>query len=502
MMTPRFVYIWFRYLKTDWLLRRNPSWAEAPFVLHAFNQNRMVVIAANRLAEREGVYPGTILADAKAMIPGLRSLEDNFSEFDGLLTNIAKWCIRYSPIVATDAPDGILVDATGCSHLWGGEASYLKHISEKLKQLGYSTRISMAGTPGTAWAVAHFGHNYSIFKNGEEKQALAMLPPQALRIDPEIAGTLHKLGLSVLADIFRIPTPSLRRRFGETFIRQLQLALGYREEILHPVIIPPIYSERLPCFEPVLNAGGIGIALEQLMKVLCSRLKAEEKGLRLASFKAYRTDGKMVSLSIRISRPSNNSPHLVKLFTEKINQLAAEPGIELFTLEAGRVEPLPPSQEKLWDAETGQLQDKTIAELIDRISNKIGEHKINRFLPAEHYWPERSIQPASSLEEKPACSWNASTVRPLRILLHPQPILVAAPIPDYPPMHFRHKGRLHKIAKADGPERIEQEWWLQGGEHRDYYYVEDEDGNRYWLFRSGHYEPGKKDQWFLHGYCA
>ena len=84
----------------------------------------------------------------------------------------------------------------------------------------------------------------------------------------------------------------------------------------------------------------------------------------------------------------------------------------------------------------------------------------------------------------------------------PEPIEVTAPIPDYPPMLFRYKGKLHKIIKADGPERIEQEWWLQEGQHRDYYCVEDEEGCRYWLFRSGHYDAEKTYQWFIHGFFA
>jgi len=89
----------------------------------------------------------------------------------------------------------------------------------------------------------------------------------------------------------------------------------------------------------------------------------------------------------------------------------------------------------------------------------------------------------------------------VQLLSKPEPIEVAAPIPDYPPMHFQYKGKLHKIRKADGPERIEREWWLDGGEHRDYYYVEDEDGQRYWLFRSGHYAV-QQSQWFIHGFFA
>ena len=70
------------------------------------------------------------------------------------------------------------------------------------------------------------------------------------------------------------------------------------------------------------------------------------------------------------------------------------------------------------------------------------------------------------------------------------------------PLNFRYKKDLHVIKKADGPERIEREWWLQDGEHRDYYAVEDEEGKRYWLFRSGHYNEVEKPKWFLHGFFA
>ncbi len=69
-------------------------------------------------------------------------------------------------------------------------------------------------------------------------------------------------------------------------------------------------------------------------------------------------------------------------------------------------------------------------------------------------------------------------------------------------MLFRCDGVTHKVRRADGPERIEREWWMDKGEHRDYYQVEDEQGRRYWLFRSGHYDQNEKKQWYLHGYFA
>jgi protein ImuB len=86
------------------------------------------------------------------------------------------------------------------------------------------------------------------------------------------------------------------------------------------------------------------------------------------------------------------------------------------------------------------------------------------------------------------------------MLRRPEPVEVMALLPDYPPKVFTYKGKRHVIEKADGPERIEREWWRDKGEHRDYYAVEDADGQRYWLFRLGHYDAAP--QWYIHGFFA
>ena len=139
---------------------------------------------------------------------------------------------------------------------------------------------------------------------------------------------------------------------------------------------------------------------------------------------------------------------------------------------------------------------------MDRVSSRIGADALHRYLPQEHWWPERSFKKAASLTEQPLIEWRVDKPRPVRLFSPPEPIEVMAPIPDYPPMLFRYRDKRHKITKADGPERIEQEWWIQEGDHRDYYAVEDEEGCRYWLFRSGHYDDKGKAKWFLHGVFA
>jgi len=148
------------------------------------------------------------------------------------------------------------------------------------------------------------------------------------------------------------------------------------------------------------------------------------------------------------------------------------------------------------------LEDGRLVELLDKISNKVGSASIHRYLPQECHWPERSIKPAKTLQDERMTTWRTDRPRPSLLLQKPEQIQVTAPIPDYPPMLFVYKNKVHQIKRSDGPERIEREWWLENGEHRDYYYVEDQDGQRYWLFRAGPYSDDQPREWFIHGFFA
>ncbi len=500
-MPKRFMTIWFRHLKTDWFVRCNPTLVATAFVLAAPDHGRMVVTAANALAQTQGIDLGTAIADARAVMPGLAVFDDIAGLSTKLLTGLAGWCIRFTPETAIDPPDGLILNISGCAHLWGGEKKYLTDIQNRFIQFGYDARIAIADTIVTAWAVCRFAKENNIIESGQSAAALMALPPAALRFDTAITERLEKLGLRQISSFINMPRPSLRRRFGTQLLQQLDKALGHEEEQIIPLIPLQPYQERLPCLEPIVTAKGIEIALERLLNALCLRLKKEEKGLRHAVFTCYRIDGKILKLEIGTNAASCNSNHLFKLFEIKIDTLEPALGIELFTLDALKVEELQAVQENLWGSFAG-LNDTGLSELLDRIGGKVGADKIHRYLPDEHYWPERSFKLANALNEPLQHAWKAGRPRPLQLLSKPEPVEVTAPIPDYPPMNFRYKGTLHKIIKADGPERIEQEWWLQQGQHRDYYYVEDEQGNRYWLFRLGHYDTGKLYQWFIHGFFA
>lgn len=498
-MEKRFISIWFRSLAIDWFTLRQPQLSDTAFVLSTPSHGRMIVTAANHFAEGQGVYRGMVVADARAIIPGLQVLDDKPELADKLLKRLAEWCIRFTPLAAVDLPDGIILDATGCSHLWGGDEPYIKNIVSLIKERGYHVRAAMADTIGTAWAVARFGKQSKLIDKGKNMEALLALPPEALRLDADTIERLHKLGLRQIKNIISMPRSALRRRFGNNIIHRLNKVLGAEEDFIEPVQPVEPYHERLPSLEPIVTATGIEIAIKRLLETLCKRLQQEQKGLRTACFKCYRVDGKIEQVTIATIQPSCNANHLFKLFEDKLQTIEPDLGIELFILEAPKVEDHAASQEKLWELKQG-LNDTGISELLDRLTGKLGSDSIKRFLPDEHYLPERSFKQASSLQEQKTCEWKVDRPRPIQLLPTAEHIYVTAPIPDYPPMNFRYRGKLHKIVKADGPERIEQEWWIQDGQHRDYYTVEDEEGCRYWLFRLGHYEEDYK--WFIHGFFA
>ncbi len=94
----------------------------------------------------------------------------------------------------------------------------------------------------------------------------------------------------------------------------------------------------------------------------------------------------------------------------------------------------------------------------------------------------------------------------------PEPVEAIAELPDGPPARFVWRRLPRRVVRAEGPERLSPEWWLDAAlpeprrpRTRDYYRVEDEDGRRYWLFREGLY--GREDAerapgWWMHGVFA
>jgi protein ImuB len=495
---PRFVVIHLRYFKTDWHACRQPALATLPFVLYNFQRGKMVVTAANQAAEAYGIAQGSLVADAKALQPQLRCIEETPNFFAPKLAAFAAWCIGYAPVVALQAPLGVVLDATGCAHLWGGEQAYLRHLSQRLLGLGYSSSMAIADTIGAAWALAHFKTGITITPSCQQASALATLPPAALRLEAATAERLHKLGFNTIQQLLQIPASALNRRFGAPLLRQIQLALGYINEHINPVDPPPQYQERLPCLEPISTAKGIGMALQRLLNTLCKRLSDAQTGLRTAIFKGFRIDGAVETIALRVTVATNNPAHLQRLFELKIPGMMPAGGIELFTIEAQDLGPAKAEQGLIWH-KIGELTHPDTTALVDQLATKIGFNRIARYLPQAFFIPEMAQKNGPNLDQNPEMEWPNGGNRPVLLLPKPKPIAASGAAPQSAPTLFNIDQHTHRVVKSDGPERLCTPWWRAEAQQRDYYHVEDENGSRYWLFKQS---CPRGEQWFLHGYCA
>ncbi|MDB5495003.1 MAG: Nucleotidyltransferase/DNA polymerase involved in repair [Phenylobacterium sp.] len=457
-------------------------------------------------AARLRLYPGQKATDAFAIAPELVT-EDTEPEADAAaLEALVDWCVRYSPAVAADAPDGLFLDITGVDHLWGGEAELLADFQARLLAAGLPFRCAIADTPAAAWGLAHYGRDGTIAPPGGQLEALGPLPPAALRLDPETAAQIGRLGFRRLSQLFALPRAPLAKRFGKQTLMRLDQALGRTREALSFRRPPTPWIARLAFAEPISAPEDMArVALDAAAK-LCARLEREGKGARRFELYFHRLDGKSPSVAAGLALPGRDARRIAKLLTPKIEAVDPGFGIEVVTITASEVETLSGRQVKLEGAAQPGIEDG-LSPLIDRLVNRLGEDRVWRAAPVESHVPELSagrVGPLSPPSE--AKPWDPQTPRPIRLFRRPEPLEgVIALTPDDPPTQFRWRGQLHRVRRAEGPERIGEAWWtreiedVRVGHVRDYYRVEDAEGGRFWLFRAGLYDSDAPARWWLHG---
>lgn len=480
--------------------------------------NLRLVHAADDMALSHSLFPGQRLADALACVPEARVEPADPAGDLGALHQLAQWATRFSPHVTPDAPDGLLLDITGCGHLWQGEDRLMADALARLSAQGFHARGAIAGTIGAAWASARFGGagtdgEGSIIPAGSISAALGRLPVRALRLDDGTAAGLDRLGLRRIGDLYPLPRADLAKRYGARLLQRLDQALGYAAESLSPLAPTPDHRVSLVFAEPISHAEAIAQASEILLARLLRELETQELGVRRLGLIAHRLDDDAPGIIIGTARPSRDAKHLLRLLIEKLDMIDPGPGIERMSLSALVSEKMTATQVD-FDQRNAATAAADLAPLVDRLTNRLGTSSLAVARAVASHVPERAVAFVAPLQKKqPPADWSADLPpRPIRLLSPPEPIDALAPVPDDPPLSFRWRHVLHRIAKAEGPERIRPEWWqgMEGGpttregDTRDYYRVEIEDGRRFWLYRSGLYshETARPPRWFLHGIFA
>jgi protein ImuB len=504
---------------------------DVPLATIAKIKSAQRLVAVDAQAKARGLSPGMMLADARAIEPSLRTCPADAQAEAQLLEQIADWCRRFTPLVALDAPDGLLLDITGAAHLFGGEEKLVDDIEVRLAAQGFAARAAIAPTPEAAWALAHFGQLRLLEPDDEQdlRRRLGPLPLAALRLDPEVLSKLAQAGLRRIDDILFRPRAPLTARFGAALFARIDGLTGRIKNPISPSFETPAYLTERRFAEPILMREAVEATLLHLAQDLEKILIRHGEGARRLQMSLFRVDGAVKHIGAGTSRPLRTPQTIVRLFHEKLEAAAARTeddpldagyGFDVLRLAAVAVERQDEEQTN-WCEAPSDHQD--LADLVDRLGARFGLRRVTRLIPLDTHWPEFAVTavPAADLRSSspPAAPRDAGRLRmfaapsgsegglpqrPIRLLQHPEPIEAIASVPDGPPLRFRWRRVLHEIAAIEGPERIAPEWWKDTNAlSRDYFRAEDTQGRRFWLFREGLYgTQTEMPRWFMHGFFA
>ncbi len=483
-------------------------------ILSARDGSKLVVHAADATALALGLHPGMAISQAQAMLPGLH-VEPAEPEADtAALHGLAAWCLRCSPLVAPCPDDGVWIDSTGCAHLFGGEAKLLRTLVDRLAQAGIAARAAVADTPGCAHAVARYAAApLAVVRPGGAAAAMAHMPVAALRLASETTAALRLLGFDTVDQLLAAPRAPLARRFGANALRRLDQALGRVAEPLEPIAPPSLCRVRQGFPEPIATPEDLARVTALLAEALCAKLLRRQLGATRLDLVFQRVDGVPQCIRVGTAAPSRDTAHLTRLLTAQIETIDPGFGIDQVTLTASLADRLGARQSVSDLAADATEADLTA--LVDTLVNRLGPERVFRTRDVESDMPERSIKkeelggtsrPPKTPRHKLCSLPNVfpSWPRPTRLFAPPRRVEAVSLLPDHAPVQFIWRRKPHRIRHADGPERVFGEWWTADEETfavRDYFQVEDESGQRFWLFRNGDGQnPATGDlTWFLHG---
>jgi protein ImuB len=456
-----------------------------------------------------GLAPGMTLADARARVPQLIAAEADPAADLHWLERIADACDRFTPLVEVEPPDGLVLDMTGCLHLFEGEAGLIAAVEAVMRRWASGLRLAMAATPEGARALARF----QSAPVPDEAAALRRLPVAALELDAETERGLRGAGLKTIGNLADRPTAPLAARFGATTIDRLDRVLGRKDSRITPRrALTALMLERRFA-EPITTADAVMAVIGELAGEASAALEERGRGGRCFVAGLYRSDGHVAKLAVESSLPLRDPACIQRLFEERVGALAdpIDPGFgfDMIRLAVPQDEPLAATQLAL---DGGKARDEAVAALIDRLSARVGRQHVRRFVPRDSHLPEEALLALPAIESASPAAWpppeaGEPPLRPIHLFDPPQPVEVIAGLPDGPPQRFRWRRALYVVARAEGPERIGAEWWRRPpgcpGLTRDYYRVEDVRGRRFWLFRNGLYGEERADpRWYIHGLFA
>lgn len=506
----RCLALWFPELPLDRWRRRDDPRLWGPFVVTQRTGNADKIVCANPSARLAEVYPGTTLTDAQALCPNLMSEPQDELREARLLSALHIWADRFSPRVAIEPPDSLLLDISGCAHLFEGERQMAELIHREASTLKLSPRIGIASTRRAARGFARQGDTDITIGDPERETAqIDTLTIAALELEAKTSEDLRRLGITTIKDLRRFKSSDLARRFSVRLPTALEELWGHRADPIVPDAAPPTFAARMTLPEPIARLEDVLIILKRLAARVCERL--DQRGYAARGFElTFRcVDTGEHHRSIGFATPSRDVQPILRQFRRPLETVKLEFGADQFRLVALNTEVFRHTQLKAGDAI--EAQKDTVDQTLTTLGNRLGFDRLRRPCSGFGHTPEREslFEPVVDHRPRRQPSLSPDTLRHMsqELTLYPRPETIFRPEfirmeqPGAPPARFTWRGKTYDLVNAKGRERISPVPWDEPqsrfeAQTRDYWRAKTICGRLFWLMTFA--QPDARD-WFICG---
>jgi protein ImuB len=447
------------------------------------------IVACDGKVLARGVRPGMNASAAMALAPLLVvHPRDPGAETESLL-GLAGWAAQFTPSVALELPDALVLEVSGSLRLFGDAQRIVASLREGCALMGFTAVVAAAPTPrGAAW-LARAGRERFVADLTKLERALADLPVRILTQDVGTLEALAAIGATCVADVLELPRAGLARRFGQRLLDDLDRALGCAPDPRTFFVPPTTFRARLELPAEVTQAEALLFAARRLFVQLEGFLAARAAGVRGLVLRLFHRGSRFTAVPIGFVAPSRDAVHFTALARERLGTLALPDPVRALALAADEIVPFAGAALALFA--DGPPAPGDWERLVERLRARLGAAVVHGVVIAEEHRPEHTSRACELTANTKAARATAPpdlALRPFWLLPFPQPLDEIDAVPH-------HGGPLRLLA---GPERIESGWWDGADVARDYFVALAPDRSLVWVYRSRRAPEG----WFLHGLFA
>ena len=440
------------------------------------------IVACDGKARSRGVRAGMSASAALALSPQLRICQRDASAETEALLGVAAWAMQFTPNVALDFPDAVLLEVSGSLKLFGGLARIVGDLREGLAAMGFTACVSVAPTARAACWLVRAGKEALVTEAARIDEVVSTLPIAVLRCDADTLESLEAIGAATVGDLLALPREGLARRFGQALLDEFDRARGRLPDPRSFFTPPPRFAAGIELLAEVTQAEALLFASRRLLVQLAGYLAARSCGVQRFALKLAHRDGGATEIAIGLVAPSRDAEHFTLLLRARLGSIALREPVRSIAIEAADILPLAGDTLGLFPDDTGTPGNWD--RLIERLRARLGTDSVHGIASRPEHRPERASADTEPGEKQLKLQFGE---RPFWLLDAPRPIPEVSAVPDY-------EGPLTLLA---GPERIESGWWDNDDIARDYFVARTQSESLVWVYRER-----RGGGWYLHGLFA